>query len=97
MGKELKSIPQWASILIVVACTIAAFWIFGGQHYFANQADIENSLFTHEDEAQDPLRWLFWLLQTGAVSALIGFIISASVIKLINARRVRSNRDHAPE
>lgn len=58
----------------------------GGQHSFAHQADIENSLFTHEDEAQDPLLWLFWLFQTGTVSAVIGIGSFCLRVKLFNAR-----------
>lgn len=90
MGKEPKPIPWWASTLFVVVCTGAAFWIFGGQHYFAHRAEIEYSLFTHEDEAQDPLRWLVWLFQTGIVSALIGFVISAIVASRF-IRRAKGN------
>jgi succinate dehydrogenase/fumarate reductase cytochrome b subunit len=92
MGKEPKPIPWWVSALFVVVCTSAAFWFFGGQHYLAHRAEIEYSLFTHEDEAQDPLRWLIWLFQTGTVSALIGFIISASLVKVVNDRAKKANQ-----
>lgn len=89
MEKEAKAIPWWACAVIVATCTIAAFWFFGGQYYLAHQADVEYSLFTHEDEAQDPIRWLVWLVKTGACSAFIAFVISTLAVMLWNRKLIK--------
>lgn len=83
----LKALPWWASIFIVVVCTLAAFWFLGGQHYFAHQSEIEYSLFAHQDEAQDPGRWLFWLFETGTVSGSLALLVSASFVITIKMQK----------
>jgi hypothetical protein len=85
-SKLSGAVPIWASVLIVAGCTLAAFWLFGGQHYLANQSTIEYTIFHHAEDATDPLAWFSWLIQTGTLGAMAVFLLSATCITIFNKR-----------
>lgn len=89
VGKS-KPLSWWLSVLIVVSSTLAAFWIFGGQHYLTHRYEIEHSLFTHEDEAEDPVRWVSWLFQTGIASGVGGFVVSTVLVAMRDKKQKRN-------
>ncbi|MFX7013361.1 hypothetical protein ABTH90_17515, partial [Acinetobacter baumannii] len=84
--------PVWACVLIVLGSTVLAFWIFGGQHYLANRANIDYGHFHHVEDETDPLNWFFYLLETGVLAGGSAFLLSSLTVGLINYRAGKDSK-----
>ncbi|MBA4027044.1 MAG: hypothetical protein C0473_02265 [Cyanobacteria bacterium DS3.002] len=87
--KKSKKLSILVSILVSVLLTAGSFWLFGGEHYLANKADIDYRFFHHQEDDFNPVNWIAFLLETGQLAGFLVFITSALTIILYN-RQYRS-------
>ncbi len=84
-----KLLSILVGILVVVLLTAGSFWLFGGEHYLANKADIDYRFFHHIEDESNPVNWITFLLETGQ---LAGFLVLAfSVLTIIFYNKHRRN------
>jgi hypothetical protein len=77
---------MWGSLLIIVIVTIAAFWLFGGEHYLAHKSEIDYELFHHQEDETNPLSWVGLFIESGACGAFIGLVVSSTALIAWNWR-----------
>ncbi len=78
-------------MLIVVAISVLAFFIFGGANYLQHSNKIDAQIFHHEEDNSDPICWLYFLAQSGVLGGVAGFLLSITGVMVANTKRRSKN------